>query len=124
MEAQWVKQVVDQAITMYGKPEIINSDQGSQFTSDTYVNLLKGHNIAISMDGKGRVLDNIFIERFWRTIKYDKIYLSPPTDGLELYTMAKDFIAYYNQERPHESLGYQLPIKLYCNQQPTMVRKW
>ncbi|HNU17782.1 MAG TPA: IS3 family transposase [Saprospiraceae bacterium] len=113
MEAQWVKHVVDQAITMYGKPKIINSDQGSQFTSDTYINLLKGHNIDISMDGKGRVLDNVFIERFWRTIKYDKIYLCPPTYGLELYTMAKDFIAYYNQERPHESLGYQSPINFY-----------
>jgi putative transposase len=113
MEAEWIKLVVEEAIRMFGKPDIINSDQGSQFTSDAYIGLLKENNIAISMDGKGRVLDNVYIERFWRTIKYDKIYLNPPKDGLELYTIVKEFIAYYNHERPHESLDYQSPITLY-----------
>ena len=65
------------------------------------------------MDGKGRVLDNVFIERFWRTIKYDKIYLNPPGDGIDLYRISKEFIEYYNKERLHESLGYQPPMTLY-----------
>jgi len=113
MEAEWIRLVVEEAIRQYGKPDIINSDQGSQFTSEAYIGLLKENNIAISMDGKGRVLDNVFIERFWRTVKYEKIYLNPPKDGLELYTIVKEFIAYYNDERPHESLDYQPPKTLY-----------
>lgn len=113
MEAEWVVKVVAEAIQMHGKPDILNSDQGSQFTSDLYIDLLKDHKIKISMDGKGRAIDNVYIERFWRTIKYDKIYLNPVNDGIGLYTICQEFINYYNQERLHESLGYQPPIKRY-----------
>ncbi len=113
MDAEWVAEVVKEAISVYGKPELINSDQGSQFTSDDYIGLLKENNIKISMDGKGRALDNIFIERFWRTIKHDKIYLYPPMDGKELFTICQQFIKYYNNERLHESLAYKAPAEHY-----------
>lgn len=113
MDAEWVAGVVKEAIAVHGKPDIINSDQGSQFTSDEYIGLLKQNSIEISMDGKGRALDNIFIERFWRTIKHDKIYLYPPVDGKELYRICQQFIKYYNHERLHESLEYKAPAELY-----------
>ena len=116
MEAKWVVDTVKEAVEKYGKPDIINSDQGSQFTSDDYINYIKslGHT-KISMDGKGRALDNIFIERFWRTIKYDKINIVVPENGLELFKTCQEFIEYYNQERPHKSIEYQPPIKYYQN---------
>ena len=113
METEWVVATIEQAIKIHGKPDILNSDQGSQFTSDAYIDFLKDEQIDISMDGKGRVLDNVYIERFWRTIKYDKIYLNPPGDGIDLYWISKEFIEYYNKERLHESLGYQPPMTLY-----------
>ena len=113
MEASWVIQVVERAIHTHGIPEIINSDQGSQFTCENYINLLKGHGIQISMDGKGRAIDNIFIERFWRTLKHERIYLYPPMDGTSLFTTCQQFILYYNDERLHESIDYQSPKNQY-----------
>lgn len=114
MDATWVVEVVRAAVEVHGKPEIINSDQGSQFTSEDYVGYVKGlESVQISMDGKGRFLDNVYIERFWRTIKYDKIYINPPTDGLELFKSCQDFVNYYNCQRPHESLDYKAPARLY-----------
>lgn len=113
MEAEWVAGVVKDAIATHGKPKIINSDQGSQFTSDEYIGLLKGEKIKISMDGKGRATDNAHIERFWRTIKYDKLYMEPVSEGLDLYEKCKDFINYYNNSRLHSSIGYQPPAERY-----------
>jgi len=113
MEAEWVVGVVKDAIKRHGKPEVINSDQGSQFTSDEYISLLKGEGIKISMDGKGRATDNAHIERFWRTIKYDKLYMEPVSDGLDLYEKCRDFINYYNKDRGHSSIDYCPPIELY-----------
>jgi putative transposase len=114
MDAVWVTDIVKEAVRTYGKPEIINSDQGSQFTSDEYVGYIKSlKTTKISMDGKGRAVDNIFIERFWRTIKYEKIYIQPPENGLELFKMCEEFINYYNFERPHQSADYQTPKKMY-----------
>jgi putative transposase len=115
MEASWVCQMVKEAIAKHGKPEILNSDQGSQYTSDEYIKLLKENGIRISMDGKGRALDNIYIERFWRTIKYDKIYLNMAENGSELRGMVDEFINYYNNKRNHQSLDYNPPIKYYLN---------
>jgi putative transposase len=116
MDSKWVVSAVKEAITKHGKPDIINSDQGSQFTSDEYILYIKSlEHTKISMDGKGRALDNIFIERFWRTIKYDKINIVVPKDGLELYKTCQEFIIYYNNERPHESIDYKPPIKYYKN---------
>jgi len=95
------------------QPEIFNSDQGSQFTSQAFVKLLLDKQIQVSMDGKGRVFDNIFIERFWRTIKYEEVYLHAYESVWEAERSIKTYIQFYNQERLHSSLGYQTPISLY-----------
>jgi len=114
MEAGWVVNTLKTAITNYGKPEIINSDQGSQFTSEQYVNYVKSlETVKISMDGKGRAIDNVFIERFFRTIKYEGIYLVNPETGNELHKVCAQFINYYNEKRDHSSIGDVPPIKAY-----------
>lgn len=113
MTAEWCKQVVDEAIGQYGSPEIFNTDQGSQFTSEIFTALLISKNIRISMDGKGRAIDNIFIERLWRTIKYEHIYLHVAEDGLKLYEGLMNYFRFYNTERPHQSLKYQTPAMYY-----------
>lgn len=113
MTAEWCTEVVRQAIATHGKPEIINSDQGSQFTSEVYTQLLKDNEIQISMDGKGRAIDNIFIERLWRTVKYEHIYLHVYEDGLSLYRGLQNYFTFYNDERRHQSLNYETPLNLY-----------
>lgn len=113
MTAEWCKSVVEEAIEQYGKPCIINSDQGSQFTSHEYTDFLKYNEILISMDGKGRCIDNIFIERLWRSVKYECVYLRAWTDGTELYKGLKDYFHFYNSERIHQSLEYQTPAEQY-----------
>ncbi len=113
MTAEWCTQIVQQAIATHGKPEIINSDQGSQFTSEVYTQLLKDNEIQISMDGKGRAIDNIFIERLWRTVKYEHIYLHVYEDGLSLYRGLQNYFTFYNDERGHQSLNYETPLNLY-----------
>jgi putative transposase len=115
MEANWCRCVVEDAIAMHGQPEIINSDQGSQFTSEEYTSLLLNRDkpIAISMDGKGRAIDNIFIERLWRSVKYECVYLHAFDDGVRLYEGLKSYFHFYNQERSHESLGYDTPASHY-----------
>jgi putative transposase len=113
MSAEWCTEIVGQAIATHGTPEIINSDQGSQFTSEVYINELKEHHIQISMDGKGRAIDNIFIERLWRTVKYEHIYLHVYEDGLSLFKGLQQYFSFYNGERRHQSLDYQTPLTLY-----------
>jgi putative transposase len=113
MTAEWCAEIVKEAIATNGKPGIINSDQGSQFTSDVYINLLKENDIQISMDGKGRAIDNIFIERLWRTVKYEHIYLYVYPDGLSLYKGLQQYFTFYNDERRHQSLNYETPLTLY-----------
>lgn len=106
MEAGWVVETLKQAISRYGVPEIINSDQGSQFTSAEYIGYITSlKTVKISMDGKGRATDNAYIERFFRTIKYDKIYLHLPENGHRLFTLCKEFITFYNTRRGHSSIG-------------------
>jgi putative transposase len=95
------------------KPEIINSDQGSQFTSDIWISTLLAHGIKISMDGVRRCIDNIYIERFWRTIKYEAIYLNEYTCYNDLYSGIKNYIEFYNNRRPHQSLDYKTPVMMY-----------
>ena len=98
MEAEWVVGTLKKTACRYGKPGIINSDQGSQFTSDEYIGYVKSlETVKISMDGKGRATDNVYIERFFRTIKYEKIYLEQPETGSELYHICSQFIHYYNE---------------------------
>lgn len=114
MEASWVVKTLRKAIEEHGAPEIINSDQGTQFTSEDYIDYIKSlETVKISMDGKGRATDNAFIERFFRTIKHDRLYLNPSRDGHELYNECEDFINYYNQRRTHSSLGRVAPVKVY-----------
>jgi putative transposase len=114
MEAEWVVDTLKEAINQHGKPGIINSDQGSQFTSDEYVDYVKSlETVKISMDGKGRATDNAFIERFFRTIKYDKIYLEHPETGKDLHQACSQFIDYYNERRDHSSIGDVPPINAY-----------
>ena len=117
MSAEWCRSVVEEAIALHGQPEIINSDQGSQFTSFEYTSLLKEREvpIAISMDGKGRVIDNIFIERLWKSLKYECIYLHVFDDGVQLYEGVKKYFHFYNYERMHQSLDYQTPASRFKN---------
>lgn len=113
MTAEWCSSVVKEALLVHGKPDIINTDQGSQFTSEEFIDILTSQGIKISMDGKGRAIDNIFIERLWRTIKYEHIYLHSYENGVDLYKGIKQFLYFYNKERVHQSLNYQTPEVLY-----------
>ena len=108
-----VLEAVKRAIDKYGKPEIINSDQGSQFTSDEYVDFLKEENIRQSMDGKARWVDNVIIERWFRSLKVELIYINDYNSPRELRQAVGSYVYKYNTERPHESLDYQYPADLY-----------
>jgi putative transposase len=115
MTSLWCRQIVEEAIEIYGQPEIINSDQGSQFSSLEYISLLtdREHPIAISMDSKGRAIDNIFIERLWKSVKYECVYLYVFEDGVLLYEGLKKYFGFYNTERLHQSLDYRTPHSVY-----------
>lgn len=99
------------------QPEIFNSDQGSQFTSNAYTSRLEAGGIAISHDGRGRALDNIFVERLWRSVKYEEVYLKGYSTGLEALEGLEKYFKFYNQERPHQSLGYKTPKEIHFNHQ-------
>lgn len=113
MTAKWCKWVLEKTLWNYPTPEIFNTDQGAQFTADLWTEYLKDNGIKISMDGKGRAIDNIFIERFWRTYKYEYLYLNPPNGGKELYEETKTYMDFYNFERRHSSLGKTTPAEMY-----------
>ena len=114
MNSEWVNEIIQQAFTKYGKPEILNSDQGVQFTCNAYINLLLSNGLKISMDGKGRALDNIFIERLWRRVKYEDIYINDYQDGLSLFKGLTSFFENYNCLHPHQSLdGNKTPEEVY-----------
>jgi len=95
-----------------GKPEIFNTDQGSQFTSDGFTRVLRQHEIRISMDGRGRALDNVFVERLWRTLKYEEVYLRNYESVRDAYVGIRNYWHFYNEERPHQSLGYRVPAAI------------
>lgn len=105
--------VIKEAVEEYGCPEIINSDQGSQFTCQEWINFWQDKQVKISMDGKGRAIDNIFIERLWRTVKYNHVYLWPASDGLELYQGLQEYLRYYNYERSHQGINRKKPYDLF-----------
>ena len=109
MDATWCTSVLRKTLEQYGAPQILNTDQGSQFTSDEWIGELKRHAVDISMDGKGRALDNIFIERLWRTVKYEHVYPCPAANGRELYIGLQHFFNFYNDDRRHNSLAKQTP---------------
>jgi putative transposase len=113
LDAENCLDVLKKAIQRFGKPEIINSDQGSQFTCALWTEYLEQEKIKISMDGKGRAIDNIFIERLWRTVKQDYVYLHPEDDGIALYQGLKKFIDFYNYEKTHQGIGRLRPVDIY-----------
>ncbi len=113
LDAENSHAVLKKAIAEYGKPEIINSDQGSQFTCALWTEYIEKAGIKISMDGKGRAIDNIFIERFWRTLKQDYVYLHPEENGTQLYKGLKNFIEYYNHRKTHQGIGRVTPVAMY-----------
>ena len=116
MDTSLACDVLEEAIHKYGTPEIYNSDQGSQYTSFRHTELLKKHNIEISMNGTGRSIDNIAIERFFRTLKYDDIYVRDYGTISELRTGIDCFMDYYNNRRLHSALGYKRPMEVHMNQ--------
>jgi len=113
MTAEWCNTAIKEAFYLHGKPEIFNTDQGSQFTSKLHVDFLEKEKVKISMDGKGRAIDNIFIERFWRSIKQEYIYINPPNGGKELYDGIEEYIRFYNHERSHQSLDRKTPAEVF-----------
>ena len=114
MTTQWCMQTLEEAIAKYGKPDILNTDQGSQFTALSFTQYVtEKQNIQLSMDGKGRAIDNVFIERLWRSLKYEHVYIKQPTDGLECYKGLKEWFQNYNHQRRHQNLDYEHPINIY-----------
>jgi putative transposase len=106
-------EALEEALSCYGRPEIFNTDQGSQFTSDDFTGTLKRHGVKISMDGKGRCMDNIFVERLWRSLKYEEVYLHAYATVAEARTGIDAWLSFYNEERQHQSLGYRTPRQIY-----------
>ena len=112
LDADFCVDALEEALSK-AKPEIFNTDQGSQFTSDAFTGMLLEHDIQISMDGKGRYLDNIFVERLWRSVKYEEVYLKAYENVGEARTGLGTYLDFYNDERPHQSLGYQTPYQVF-----------
>ena len=118
MDVGFCLEALDEAMARYGRPEIFNTDQGSQFTSLGFTGVLKDAGVAISMDGRGRYMDNIFIERLWRSLKYEAVYLHELTDGFKAERVIRDWMDFYNTERPHSSLADRTPVEAYGNERP------
>ena len=113
MDASFCVDCLEDALRMFGTPEIFNTDQGSQFTSGAFTGVLKREEIAISMDGRGRAFDNIFVERLWRSVKHEDVYLNGYASMGESLVGLRKYFAFYNEERPYQSLGYRTPEAVY-----------
>jgi len=113
MDTHFCLEALDEAIRNYGKPEIFNSDQGSQFTSDKFTDRLKEHGIQISMDGKGRWMDNVFVERLWRSLKYEEVYLKAYESIKQAELEIGNYFLFYNEQRKHQGLDNWTPDQLY-----------
>ena len=118
LDAGFCIDVLEEALGK-GRPEIFNTDQGSQFTGEAFTGLLERQGIRISMDGKGSYSDNLFIERLWRTVKYEEVYLKAYGDGRDARISLGEYISFYNNERPHQSLGYRTPGEVFNVEIPT-----
>lgn len=114
MTTDFCIEALEDAITQYGPPEIFNTDQGSQFTSVEFTQVLKDHEVKISMDGKGRWVDNVFVERLWKSVKYEHVYLHAYDSVSEAKQQLAGYFEFYNTARPHSSLGGQTPDTAYC----------
>jgi len=112
METSFCRSALDWALQQ-GQPEIFNTDQGAQFTSEMFTSRLERHGVKISMDGRGRAMDNIFIERLWRSVKYENIFLHDDANASEVIAGLKQYFRFYNHERPHQSLGKKTPASVY-----------
>jgi putative transposase len=113
LEADFCVEALEEALRR-GRPEIFNTDQGAQFTGDEFTGMLKKHNIRISMDGKGSYNDNLFIERLWRSVKYEEVYLNAYQDGREARISLGSYFRFYNTERPHQALDYKTPAEAHA----------
>ena len=113
LDTSFCVDALEEAFERFGQPEIFNTDQGSQFTSEDFTTPLRERGIAISMDGKGRCLDNVFVERLWRSVKYEEVYLHAYADVAEARAGIGRYLAFYNDERAHQALGYQTPAAFY-----------
>jgi putative transposase len=113
LTADFCVEALQEALAKFGAPEIFNTDQGSQFTSEEWINVLKDAGVAISMDGKGRWIDNVFIERLWRSVKYEDVYLREYVDGHQAQRSLSKYFAFYNAQRIHETLDYRTPDEVY-----------
>jgi putative transposase len=113
MESSFCVRALERAIQRYGSPEIFNSDQGVQFTDRRFVGVLEGKGIRVSMDGRGRCMDNIFIERLWRSVKYEEVYLKSYETLLDARAGLNEYFEFYNNSRLHQSLGYKTPAEIY-----------
>jgi putative transposase len=114
LEGSFCLEALDEALSRRA-PDIFNSDQGSQFTATAFTSRLETAGVAISMDGRGRAIDNVFIERLWRSVKYEDVYLKDYTDGWEAESSLAAYFRFYNEERIHQSLGYRTPADVYRN---------
>lgn len=113
LEGAFCVEALEEALSVFGSPGMFNTDQGCQFTAESFTGVLKARGIAISMDGRGRALDNIFVERLWRSVKHEDVYLKGYANGHELYQGLHAYFRFYNTERPHQSLGYRTPQEVY-----------
>jgi putative transposase len=113
MDTEFCVSALERSLRLYGAPEIFNTDQGAQYTSNEFTGILCDHGVKISMDGKGRAMDNIFIERLWRTVKYEEIYLKEYESVTDLKKALKTYFEFYNYERPHKNLGRKSPAEVY-----------
>ena len=121
LEVEFCLEVVEEALARCGKPDIFNTDQGSQFTSIPFTGLLLDHKIAISMDGRGAWRDNVFVERLWRSIKYEEVYLHAYDTVAQARTSLGRYLDFYNRKRPHSSLDARTPDQAYFDQQPLLA---
>jgi putative transposase len=118
MEADFCVEALEEALARHGKPEIFNTDQGSQFSSAAFTGVLLDHGVAISMDGKGAWRDNVFVERLWRSVKYEEVYLKAYDSVGEARASIGRYLAFYNQRRPHSSLDRRTPDEAYFDPRP------
>ena len=112
LDASFCVEALEEALGK-GRPDIFNTDQGAQFTGEAFTGLLQQHGVRISMDGKGRYSDNLFIERLWRTVKYEEVYLKAYQDGRDARAGIGNYFRFYNTERPHQALGYRTPAEVF-----------
>lgn len=115
MDTAFCLEALNEALARYGRPDIFNSDQGSQFTSLEFTQALKGHGVRISMDGKGRWRDNVYVERFWRSVKYECVYLHAFETGSQAREGIGRWIRFYNERRPHSTHGIKTPNEVYAD---------